>query len=283
METDQLPVLRYALVNFEGVHIPAAVSADDLNIYIPLVQICRILQIDASAQIERIREHRALRNGLAKMEFLTEYGTQGATRMQVVNVIALKRFHAWLATIPTDRIENQDTRERLERWQEEAADVLEAYFARPITPDELKAEQKTMTDPDTLKFYDAMDEARKAKEMAASTVDRVAAVEDRLHGIELAIAELTPKILEFITPQQMRLYQNWVNILGDLLKKKGRGDIPTVQNELKDQFGFTSYKLIPAERFDAVRKYCIQWYKKLVPPGTPLPQSLQEPEQKKLL
>lgn len=279
MTGEKISALQYAKVMFEGFEIPCAIS-NDLNVYIPINNICEILGIETAPQVERIREHHALRQGLAKMDFSVSYGDKGANTTAEVNVISLTRFHTWLVTIPTKRINKDESRQRLELFQEKCADTIYAYFGRPVEPADIRAEKTSSLPVNMQEFYTAIDRAREARDLAQTAVDKISALEDRLNGIEMA---LIPKTVEFITPQQQRLFLSWVNILGDLLVKKGAGDIPTVHNELKNQFSFTSYKLIPAEKFHDIRKFCINWYKKLVPAGTPLPQTFNDPEQKRLL
>lgn len=278
MDEAKKQIAGYAEVLFEGHKIPCAVG-DDLYVYIPISGVCNILGIDTDAQVARIREHHALRQGLVKIDFPVQYG-QKSRRMTEVNAISITRFHTWLATISVDRIENQEIREDLAKMQENLADVIYAFFGRKLVPRELLEEQEAPLSQPLKDFYEAVESARLTHEMAVTLRDRVVALEERFDGLEAAIS---PKIVEYITPQQQNQYQVMVNIIGDLLKKKGQGDIPYVQNELKRQFNFTSYKLIPAEDFDRIREYLIQWHKRLTPPGTPLPAVFTQPQQKRLL
>lgn len=270
--------LRYETVLFEGSLIPCAL-ADDLNIYIPISAVCDILGIDANAQSQHIRRRRDLSRGLAQIEFEVRHGEK-AVRRQKLNAISLTRFHTWLSHISADEVKNEDARAALEKMQDNLADVVYAYFGRPLMPKDVLAEQEGSLSPDLRAFYEGIEQARQARHLAQTISDRMAALEDRLDGLE---ARLTPRLEEFITPDQQRQFIRIVNILGDLLKKKNKGDIPTVHNTLKDQFAFTSYKLIPADQFDAILAFCAQWHAKLTPPGTPLPEDFTRPTQKRLL
>jgi hypothetical protein len=277
-ENAALKALRSETILFEGQILPC-VLADDLNIYIPIAPVCDILGIGATPQAQHIRRHRSLRKGLALFEFEVRHG-ETATRRQKLNAISLTRFHTWLSHIAVDELKNEAARSSLEKMQDNLADVIYAYFGRPVMPKDVLAEKEGSLAPDLRTFYEGIEQARQARQLAESAIDRLAALEDRLDGLEVRIA---PRLEEFITPDQQRQFIRIVNILGDLLKKKNKGDIPTVHNGLKDQFGFTSYKLIPAGNFPAILQFCAQWYARLTPPGTPLPEEFSRETQKRLL
>lgn len=292
---DSIPVseaLSYEILEFEGHRIPCAigVQAQEYHVYIPIVSVCSVLGIDSEGQIERIRRHRTLRGGLARVEFDMPYGEKGATRRQPIMSISWVVFHTWLTTIEVDQLANAEARERLAVTQAELAFVLYSYVTRWMMAPDKRAELEAGLPAEARDFHDAMAQVRLLREQqAAQKLDLEAAkgeIRDRLDEVGRRVDGIEARIggrdTAFIDGPQQRQFVKMVEVLGDTLKKKGRGDIPTVHNELKDQFGFASYKLIPADQFEPIVAYCAQWYRKLAPPGTPLPDAFTQGQQKRL-
>jgi len=259
----------------------AATVNNQLMFYIQIRDVCEIFGVNPEGQIERIRNHHALRKGLVKVDIPGEYGEKGAVRVEKRNAISANRFHAWLTTISVERLDvDEETKQHLYDFQDAAADVLYAFFGRQIVPNDILEEQEANLPVAVRDFYAAMDQARMAMEKVDAVENKVLLLDDRLSRLEIFLKPHQDE--EIITKPQQRQFQKWVAIIGDLLEKKGIGNAGTVHNELKDQFGYPKYTMLPQRQFEDVRKYLIQWYKKLTPPGTPIPMILQEPSQKNM-
>lgn len=85
-----------------------------------------------------------------------------------------------------------------------------------------------------------------------------------------------------VTQAQAQRYQVMVNVLASILKQRGKGNQATVHAEVKRTFDVPSYQLIPQEDFPRVVDFLTSWYRRLTPPGTPLPDVFSQPDQRSL-
>lgn len=92
----------------------------DAGIMVPLKPITDGIGLDWENERRRIRAHPTLNKGTAIIE--VPFGAGGP---QPMLCILLRRLNFWLATVHPNRTTNAD---RLDFYQEEAADVLFAYF-----------------------------------------------------------------------------------------------------------------------------------------------------------
>ena len=94
------------------------------------------------AQVERIRAHHALQQGLVKIDFQVKYG-ETAFQTRSLNAISITRLHTWLMMLEVSRVENQAIRPKLAAMQEELADLVYGYFGRPLLPPDMREELET--------------------------------------------------------------------------------------------------------------------------------------------
>jgi len=136
--------------------------------------VCDIFGIDTQAQTDRIKDHPALRRGLALIEFPLPYGNKG-TRMEQMLAISLTRFHAWLSSISIERLSVDDeAKKHLIEFQDVAADVMFGYFGRRLIPEDIRVESEGKQTPNEQVFYDGLAAAHEAKEAVTALTDRVA-------------------------------------------------------------------------------------------------------------
>jgi len=257
----------------------AVALASDRKLYVPLPLVCSALGLSAHGQIERARRDPAISDALLSLEFKHyPYGKE-EMRPRQVNCLRLDRLPYWLGTIDANRISNAQRRQAVIRFKREFADVAWAAFRKQILPDEVLAEMDAQLPPGQQAYFRAMDQAAELRRGLENHGRRIDDVEERLTGLE-ARFEGT----DFIHPEQGRRYQLMVNFLAMVLKQKGKSSGQAlVHNEVKRAFKVPSYLLIPEARFPEVVRFLAQWYQRLTPPGTPLPEAFALPDQKRLL
>ncbi len=267
---DKMKVLQYGRAVIEGESITCAVG-ENLYIYIPIREVCNAIQLSPEAEEQRVLENSSLRKGVVLMDFVVLEGGRESTRAFLS--INLTRLHTWMAGIPADRIDDPQLRTRLETLQDDLADLVYAYFGRPLMPPDLLAEQETGLSQETQNRYATLDALQK-------TESALADLEGRMDQLEVIVAG--KQMGDFITREQREQFRVMTVILGKTLQEKGVGDIMHVHRELKDQFKFPSFKVITVDEWPAIVKYCQQWYKRISPPGKPLPSAFRIVEQKKM-
>lgn len=190
----------------------------------------------------------------------------------------LNRLPYWLGTIDANRITNDDRRQRVILFKREFADVAWSAFRSEMLPADVLAEMDATLPQSRQAYLTAMDEAAAMRRRMDEHGERLQSVEERLSGLEARLVGT-----DFINSAQAKQYLDMVAILGNLLKKKGAGTHATVHTEVKRQFNVPSYQLISEKDFAAVVTFLAGWYRRLTPPGTPLPGPFSQPSQGRLL
>src|SRR3954452_766677 len=114
-------------VTFYGDEILAVQHASSGVIHVPVGRLCDNLGIQRRNQMDRLRDHEVLGQGLASVTVRTEGGPQE------VECLRLDLIPLWLTTINPKRV-NESVRAKLVRYQIEAASVLWAAFRNDIMP-----------------------------------------------------------------------------------------------------------------------------------------------------
>ena len=220
------------------------VLASDRKLYLPLTRLCEALQIDANAQIQRIRRDEAISDALIQLPVQLTYGEEGAVQTRQVLCLWLNRLPYWLGTLDANRIKDDARRQQVIRFKREFAEVAWAAFRSEILPEDMLAEMDASTPPAEQKYHALMDEAATMHRDLSQQGERLKQVEERLTNLEARLVGT-----DFINSAQARQYQEMVAILGDLLNKKGSGNHATVHAEVKTQFKVPVYQVIPEKEF----------------------------------
>jgi hypothetical protein len=254
------------------------VLASDRKLYLPLTRLCEALQIDANAQIQRIRRDEVISDALIQLPLQLAYGEEGAVQTRQLLCLWLNRLPYWLGTLDANRIKDDARRQQVIRFKREFAEVAWAAFRSEILPEDMLAEMDASTPPAEQKYHALMDEAATMHRDLSQQGERLKQVEERLTNLEARLVGT-----DFINSAQARQYQEMVAILGDLLKKKGSGNHATVHAEVKNQFKVPVYQVIPEKEFPRLVNFLARWYERLTPPGTPLPTVFTKLEQRRLI
>lgn len=103
---------------------------DDLDVvtigsavHVSIRRVCEVLEVDFSSQLAKLKKHR-----WAVMVMIPITGPDGKTYETAC--VDLRTLSMWLATITASKVK-EAAREKLERYQAEAADVIAAHFFPP--------------------------------------------------------------------------------------------------------------------------------------------------------
>jgi hypothetical protein len=273
---DALKSLDQFPFEFYGSHF-SVYLASDRRLYVPLADLCEAMEIDTNAQAQRIRRNEVIDDALITLPLQVPYGEEGALQTRRLLCLWLNRLPYWLGTIEASRIPDADRRRQVVRFQREFADVAWAAFRSEILPEEMRAEMDATLPPAQQRYLAAMDEAAGMRRELDQVGDRLGDVEERLGQLEARI-----RGTDFINQAQAQRYQVMVNVLASILKQRGKGNQATVHAEVKRTFDVPSYQLIPQEEFPRVVDLLTSWYRRLTPPGTPLPDVFSQPDQRSL-
>lgn len=247
-----------------------AVRLEDGHIYVVLRHMCTALSIDMQGQTQRINRHTILSSGKGVCILHTPGGKQSTTVLRV-DLVPL-----WLTGISTRSIKDATIREKLERFQLEAAAVLwEAFQDGRLTTE-------SVLDVEALAA--AGDEAAQALIMAQAVVrmarqqlryqhktDAWLRDHDQMHlthstrieSLETAVTELTAPGRHITEAQATQISQAVKAVAMALSKKSKRNEYGGVYGELYRRYEINSYKLLPIKQFEDTVNWLNDWLQML--------------------
>jgi hypothetical protein len=237
-----------------------AVRVEDGDVYVALAQMCGALGIDSQAQTRRIRRQPVLEEGLQRVAISTTHrGVQEAYVLRV-DLVPL-----WLTGIST-RALDEEKRPKLERFQREAARVLwQAFQSGRLTADP--------TFDDLLERDTAAVRAYKTALAVVQIAEQQVLLEAQLQDHERRLEQIEATLGDpgrQITPEQASQISQAVKAIAMALgKKTGRNEYGGVYGELYRRFEITSYKQLPAQRFQAALEFLTEWYQEVTGASPP--------------
>jgi hypothetical protein len=237
-----------------------AVRVEDGDVYVALAQMCGALGIDSQAQTRRIRRQPVLEEGLQRVAISTTHrGVQEAYVLRV-DLVPL-----WLTGISTRSLD-EEKRPKLERFQREAARVLwQAFQSGRLTA--------VPTFGDLLARDTAAVRAYKTALAVVQIAEQQVLLEAQLQDHERRLEQIEATLGDpgrHITPEQASQISQAVKAIAMALgKKTGRNEYGGVYGELYRRFEITSYKQLPAQRFEAALEFLTEWYQEVTGASPP--------------
>ena len=236
-----------------------AVRSEDGQVYVAIRQMCSALGLDQRSQRRRIQNHTVLSDGYTGGVIMTPPGPGGGGGRQQAALLRVDLVPLWLSTIETTRVKEQN-RPKMERFQREAAKALwEAFQQGRLTAD-LDFDALLAADSPEAQAYRmaqaVLQLARNQLLMRAQLTDH----ENRLETIEAQLGDTGRNV----TPDQASQLSQAVKAVALAQgKKTGRNEFGAVYGELYRKFGITSYKMLPARRFEEAMKFLTAWHESL--------------------
>lgn len=261
MTDEALTPVVQKTIDFYGDEL-TAVRADDNQVYVSVSQMCGALGIDSQAQTRRIRRHDILAEGFKGVANLATPGGRQTGYVLRVDLVPL-----WLSGIRASAV-NEEVQPKLKRFQQEAAKVLwEAFQEGRLTTDP-SFDDLLRTDTPAVQAYKA---ALAIMQLARNQVlieGRIKAAEDQLGDLSDRLMQVEATLGDpgaHVTPDQAaQISQAVKSVALVMTKTSGTNQYGAVYGQLYREFGVTSYKQIPARRFDEVMKWLTDWHQSLV-------------------
>ena len=249
-------------ISFYGDEL-TAVRASDEQIYASLRHMCQALDIDTTGQRQRIQRHKVLKSGLMVCKIQTIQGERDAYVLRV-DLVPL-----WLTGISTRSIKDSDIREKLERFQTEAAKVLwEAFQDGRLTADPLFSELLQQTDSEAVQAYKLFEGLLK---LARNQIILEARIDQhdqtlvdygrRLETIEADMGQADRHITE---SQATQISQAIRSIALVMSKASGQNEYGRCWGEFYRKFGVSKYRHLPTAKFDEAIRFLDEWHQSLV-------------------
>ncbi len=240
-----------------------AVRADDGRVYAVIGHMCAALGIDTQGQTRRIQRTDVLAGGYSWVDILSTQGD--VTQRRRVQVLRVDLVPLWLTGISTRSIKNEQVREKLARYQAEAADVLwEAFQEGRLTSGVSFDDLLQAAEPQLVQAYHVAQAvvrlARNQIMLEARLTGRLEDHERRLEDLETALGESG----RVITPRQAtHLSQAVKAIAMHLSQKSGKNEFGGVWGEFYRRFEIPTYRELPARRFDEAMYWFTEWWQQI--------------------
>mgnify|MGYP002713091678 CR=1 FL=1 len=239
---------------------------DEQEIYVPIRQICQLLGVSYQGQIRRINDDPVLSKQVKGVNVtLTPSGGRGGGA-QETNCLSLDYLNGWLFGINAKRVK-AEVRDRLILYQERCYKVLAEAFQEGRLTAAPNFEDLLANDTPAAQAYKMAAAIMKMAQQqlmleaqlethASKIVDH----EQRLEEIETTLGDPG----RFVTPDQaMQISQGVKAVAIAYGKQTKKNEFGAVYGELYRKEGVTSYKQLPASRFDAVMKWLADWFQDL--------------------
>jgi len=257
MKENSLTPLEQREVEFYGDNL-LAIRANDGHVYVAIKQMCDALGIDGQGQRRRMERHVVISKGLKGIDKLSTPGGLQSAYVLRVDLVPL-----WLSGIRVKAV-REDMQEKLTLFQEEAAKVLWEAFQEgrlSIANNEPGLEELARLDPDAV---EALMLARAVVKLAQSHLRVVNQVENNTQRIENLESIVGSPDRMIIPAQASQISQAIKAVAMALSKNSGRNEYGGVYGEFYRQFEVTSYKLLPASRFNAAMTFLNEWLQSLI-------------------
>lgn len=240
-------------VEFYGDEL-TAVRLENGRIYVAVRHMCESLGIDTQGQTQRIDRHSILAGGKGVCNLHTPGGEQTAVVLRV-DLVPL-----WLSGIRTSAIRDEVTRQKLEKFQTEAAAVLwEAFQEGRLTADPTFEELLKQDTPE-VQIYKML---QGLVQLSRNQIIMQARVDDHENRLEAIESQLSAPDHAVTQAQAMQISQAVKAVAIAYGKQTGKNEFGGVYGELYRKFEITSYKALPAAKFDECMAWLTEWHQSL--------------------
>ncbi len=254
-------------IDFYGDDLTAVLvpTAPAPEIYVPIRPLCEYLGLAWSGQYERIKRDEVLREAMRGVRITRTPGRGGGT--QELLCLPLELLPGWLFGITTNKIKDQDLREKIIRYRRECFRVLWQAFRHDIVP---SSQRPVIVPTEQSSAVLAYEIATAVQHLAKQQME----LEQRLGGridtmarwantVETRLSSLEVQVYpgNYISDVQAAEVAAQVKALATLLteRDKGKNHYQGIFAELYRRFGVSSYKLIRREQLQAVLTFLDEW------------------------
>ena len=236
-----------------------AVQMADGVVYVPIRPLCDYLGVDWSSQLQRINRDVVLAEvvqGVVVITTPSEGGRGGGP--QDMMCLPLDYLNGWLFGINANRVK-PEVREQVIRYQKECYRILADAFVRD--------REMVVSSPSVL--MQVRDMGLAIARMAEEQMEfdrRLAATEGKLEIVGRLEERLTA-VEEKLSPGQLvtqdqasQISQAVKAVALTLGKKTGHNEFGAIYGELYRRYGITSYKALPAHKFEDALSFLTEWH-----------------------
>ena len=217
------------------------------------------LGLDQRNQRRRIQTHAILGEGYRRGVIYAPPGTRGGGGQQAAGLLRVDLVPLWLSGIRLNRVK-KEMRAKIKDFQRNAAATLwEAFQDGRLTADP-DFESLLQQDTDAVQAYKIAQAVVRLARNQIITEARLDSHEQRLEAIEAQLAAPAHAVSQDQASQISQAVKAVAIALG---KQTKRNEFGAVYGEMYRKFGITSYKLLPAARFDEAMAWLTEWHQQI--------------------
>ncbi len=270
MSESNLAVVEQRSIQFYDDEI-VAVRVEDGGIYVPVRPICDLIGVAWQGQNERISRDLVLSQFVRSVSVtLTE---PNRTRNIEMRCLPLDMLNGWLFGINASRVK-EAIRPKLIQYQIDCYRVLsEAFLHDQIThrPDKVIDNLLDGDSPAAQAYKMAravMQMARQQLILEAKLDDHIVETRSDIQLLDARLQTLESDSSKAVShkvdeAQASRISQAVKAIAFELGQRSRRNEFGGVYGELYRRFDITSYKMLPASKFDEAMNFLTGWYQSL--------------------
>lgn len=236
-------------------------------VYVPIRPICDYLGVDWSAQLQRIRRDPVLSEEMSGVVVTPiPLNDNKFANPQEMICLPLDYLSGWLFGINANRVK-AEIRERLLRYQRECYKVLAEAFQDGRLTTDTSFDELLQTNSEAVQAYKT---ALAVVKLARNQVLLEARLErhekdlmqygERLEQIEATLGSNERQV----TPEQASQISQAVKAVALALgKKTNRNEFGACYGELYRRYGITSYKALPAYKFEDAMNFLTEWHQNI--------------------
>lgn len=259
-----VPVVQKNVNFYEDMITAVLVDIDGQErIYVPLRPICDYLGLSYTGQRDRIQRDPVLSENIQLIR-IARSEAQGSD--QDMLCLALKFLPGWLFGISTSRVK-EELREKIIRYQREGYDVLWEAFQSGRLTSNVPFDDLLKSDSPAAQAYKMAAAIMQMAQQQLLLEEQLVTHHERLQDHEQRLEELETTLgssEHYISPDQaMQISQAVKTVALALYKKTKKNEYGAVYGQLYREFGITSYKQLPAKKFDRAMKWLTDWYRRV--------------------
>jgi hypothetical protein len=244
-------------VGFYDDEIPVAIIADG-EVYVPLHSLCDFLGVNYRSQRRRIDRDPVLSKFIVDVTISTAGGPQAAP------CILLDYLNGWLFGISAASVK-ENVRERVILYQEKCYKVLRDAFQEtgPTGPMSTLMQVREMGRAIMQMAEEQMVFERRLTSTEKHVVQATIEMGNLTERVETLEKRVSPGAA--VTEGQASQISQAVKAVAMVLSKaSGTNQYGAIYGELYRKFGITSYKLLPAIRFEEAMEFLTTWHQSMV-------------------
>ena len=252
------PIEQRQVIFYEDEITAVVIHVDDKQeVYVPVRPLCDYLGIDWAGQRQRIMRDPVMSTSVKIVVITPTKSRRGNPNMLC---LPLPYLPGWLFGISVNRVKSE-FQDKIIRYQRECFEVLWEAFQEGRLTAEPAFNEILQTDSPAVQTYKMMlamtQLARNQVLMEARLIGRLDDHEQRLEQLETTVGDPG----HHVTPDQASQISQAVKAVAlEMSKRSGRNEYGGVYGELYRQFGITSYKLLPANKFEEAMEFLSNWH-----------------------